>query len=118
MKQVQLTNSIPVKVNVAIARQFIKTNKELSDLFTDFFTFLDHIDNIGLSFNISDIRPASDYLLTNEEPTYFITDKNGNTSVYPLRNFINQYNSFFKLAINVLRHHSPEAVGIGLERWK
>ncbi len=118
MKQIKLTNSLPDRANVTVAKQFITTNKELSNLFMDFSIFLDQIDNIRISFNISNIRPASDYMFTNDEPTYFITNKTGNTSVYLLRNFIIQYNSFFKLSINVLRHHSPEAVGIGLERWQ
>lgn len=118
MKQIKITNSLPAKADVAVARQFITTNNELSNLFTDFSTFLDQVDNIRLSFNISDIRPASDYLLTYDQSVYFVTDKNGNTSVYLLRNFINQYNSFFKLAIDVRRQHSPEAIGIGLDRWE
>jgi len=118
MKQIKMTNSLPAKVDVAIARQFITTNDDLSNLFTNFSTFFDQVDNIRLSFNVNDIRPAYDYMLIQEQPTYFITDKNGNTSVYLLSKFINQYNSFFKLAINVLRNHSPEAIGIGLERWQ
>lgn len=117
MKQIKMTNSLPEKVDIAMAKQFIISNNELADSFTHLLTFFDQIDNIRLSFSIADIRPASDYLFINEQPTYFITDKYGNTSVYLFRDFINQYNSFFKLALNILKHHSPRVIGIGLERW-
>ncbi len=118
MKQIKMTNSLPEKVDVTAARQFITTNMELSDLFSEFSGFFDQVDSIRLSLNVNEIRPAYDFMLTEEQPTYFITDKSGNTSVYQLRNLINYYNSFFKLTIHVLRHHSPEAIGIGLERFQ
>ena len=117
MKQIKLTNSLPEKVDVTKARQFVTTNMELSTLVSEFSALFDQIDSIRLSFNVNDIRPAYDFMLTEEEPTYFVTDKNGKTSVYYLRNLIDSYNSFFKRTIKILRNHSPEAIGIDLERF-
>jgi len=117
MKNLQLHNQLPEKIETKLAIEFAFTNESLKGYLNDFMEFLSQSEAIRLSYELNFLRSASDLILIDSEPVYFVTHKNGTFHKYSLRKFIDNYNLFFTTCLNVLRDHSPKALASGLNKW-
>lgn len=118
MKQLQVKSQIPGKIEISAAIGFVMTDQAFTNHFATFLTFVRQTEEIRHCYQLNSIRSGYDFLLTEEQPVYFVTDKNGSITIHSLSKFINDYTSFFLTCKQVLRQHAPEVIAVGLEMWK
>jgi len=117
LKFIKDFNRCPDKKEPSESITGLLVSKELNNGFSDYESYLKLTGIIRNSYHINSIISTSSIMLTDENPVFFVVDKNEQIVKHSFQKFLEDYNAVFLLCMKNLHIHSPEAIAYSMERW-